>query len=195
MGGQKADLVIEDAPYNVRVNGHVGGKGHIKHPEFAMASGEMSTGQFTHFLTTVLGFAAQYSRQGSVHYLFMDFRHMGEILAAGRAVYDAFLNLCVWVKHLGGMGSLYRSQHELIFVFRNGRASTATTSSSGATGATAPTSGPTPASRPCAGGARRATSSPSTPPSSRSEWSPTRSSIARSAETSSWMLSSEAAPP
>ncbi len=113
-------MVIQDPPFNVPVNGHVGGKGCIQHREFAMASGEMTRAEFTAFLTTALQLAARFSRKGSVHFIFMDFRHLHELLTAGEAVYDTLLNLCVWVKNNGGMGSLYRSRHELIFVFRNG---------------------------------------------------------------------------
>ncbi len=122
MAGQLATVVFEDFPFNVKINGHVGGKGAIKHPEFAMASGEMSSEEFTQFLTTGFGHAAKHSKNGSIHFQCMDFRHIREITAAGEAIYAELKNLCVWVKNVGGMGSLYRSRHELIFVFKNGRA-------------------------------------------------------------------------
>jgi len=120
--GQKADVVCADAPYNVKINGHVL-VGTKSHKEFALASGEMSSDEFTAFLRD--SFAAFYdaSKDGTVHFLFMDWRHMTEILAAGTEIYDDFLNLCVWTKTNAGMGSLYRSQHELVFVFKKGGAS------------------------------------------------------------------------
>ena len=86
-----------------------------------MASGEMSEAEFTSFLTSSFQLLARYSAPGSVHFVCMDFRHMSEILAAGKQAYDSLLNVCVWVKNVGGMGSLYRSRHEMVFVFRNGK--------------------------------------------------------------------------
>lgn len=98
------------------------GLGRAHHSEFAMASGEMTETDFTAFLSTTLGLAAQVSRDGALHYVCMDWRHLSEILAAGRTVYDHLLNLCVWNKNNGGMGSFYRSKHELVFVFKVGHA-------------------------------------------------------------------------
>jgi DNA modification methylase len=120
LGTEKAAAVFTDPPYNVKVDGHVCGSGVTKHREFAMASGEMTADEFTHFLNETLGLAGSYSAGGAIIYACMDWRHMGEMLAAGRAAGFDFLNLCVWVKSNGGMGSLYRSRHELVFVFRNG---------------------------------------------------------------------------
>jgi DNA modification methylase len=122
MNGEKAAVVISDAPYNCAIEGHVCGLGAIHHKDFAMAAGEMSKVEFTKFLTDAYMLMAKHSKDGSVHYQFMDWRHIEEITAAGDATYSALLNLCVWAKDNGGMGSFYRSQHELIFVFRNGRA-------------------------------------------------------------------------
>ncbi len=121
MGNRQASAVFVDPPYNVRIDGHATGNGSIRHREFLMASGEMSEAEFVAFLTTSLRLLARYSVGNSVHFICMDWRHMGELLAAGKQIYDAFLNLCVWTKNSGGMGSFYRSQHELIFVFRNGK--------------------------------------------------------------------------
>lgn len=118
LGADRAQMVITDAPYNVRVSGHVCS---TDHREFAMASGEMSEEQFTGFLTEVMKQLAAFSADGSVHFHFMDFRHMAEILAAGKIAYSELLNLCVWAKNNGGMGSLYRSAHGLVFVFKSGR--------------------------------------------------------------------------
>lgn len=122
MGDRKAAVVFVDPPYNVPIEGHVGGSGTIHHREFAMASGEMTEAEFTAFLATSLGLLAQHSMDGALHYVCMDWRHGSELLSAGRSAYTELKNLCVWVKDNAGMGSLYRSQHELIFVFKNGRA-------------------------------------------------------------------------
>ncbi len=119
--GQTVDLVFTDPPYNVRIDGHVSGLGRVRHCEFAMASGEMTETDFTAFLATTLGLAAKASRDGSLHYVCMDWRHLYEILTVGSTIYDGFLNLCVWKKNNGGMGSLYRSKHELVLVFKIGK--------------------------------------------------------------------------
>ena len=122
LGEQRAQLVFTDPPYNVPISGHVGGLGAVQHREFAMASGEMSPAEFTAFLQTVFGHLAAYSVDGSIHFQCMDWRHLQEMLAAGTAAYTDLKNLCVWAKSNGGMGSLYRSQHELVFVFKSGTA-------------------------------------------------------------------------
>jgi DNA modification methylase len=118
--GEKAAAAITDAPYNVRIDGHVSGSGRITHREFAMASGEMSEAEFSDFLHQTFQHIIAYCRDGALIYSFMDWRHMTEILAAGRAARLDLLNLCVWAKTNGGMGSLYRSRHELVFVFKSG---------------------------------------------------------------------------
>lgn len=120
LGANHAAAVFTDPPYNVKIDGHATGNGAIKHREFEMASGEMTETEFTQFLNQSLCLLAQFSVANSVHYLCIDWRHAGELLAAGRQNYDEFLNLCVWVKDNGGMGSFYRSQHELVFVFGKG---------------------------------------------------------------------------
>lgn len=122
MEGELARMVFSDPPYNVKIDGHVGGSGKTKHREFAMASGEMTETEFTAFLTKALQNMADHSLDGSIHYQCMDWRHMREILAAGHAVYDELKNLIVWAKDNGGMGTFYRSRHELIFAFKNGTA-------------------------------------------------------------------------
>jgi DNA modification methylase len=121
MDTKRAGVVFIDPPYNVPIDGNVSGKGAIHHREFPMASGEMSESEFTSFLASSFTLLARYSTAGSVHFACMDFRHLGEILAAGKQVYDSLLNVCVWVKNVGGMGSLYRSRHEMVFLFRNGK--------------------------------------------------------------------------
>lgn len=120
MNGEKASAAFTDPPYNVPIDGHASGKGSTKHREFAMASGEMSEAEFAAFLTDSLGAIAEYTRRGALLYTCMDWRHMSELLAAGKATGCELVNLCVWAKNNGGMGSLYRSRHELIFVLKNG---------------------------------------------------------------------------
>lgn len=120
LGEERAQLVVVDAPYNVKINGNVSGSARFA--EFAMASGEMSEAEFTAFLATAFGHLARYSIDGSIHYQFMDWRHMGEMLAAGRQVYSELRNLLVWDKQSAGMGTFYRSQHELVFVWKHGTA-------------------------------------------------------------------------
>lgn len=122
MDGQGARMVFSDPPYNVPIDGHVGNSGKTKHREFAMASGEMTGLQFRAFLTRAFRNMADHSVDGSIHFLCMDWRHMGEMLAAGEAVYDELKNLIVWAKDNGGMGTFYRSRHELIFAFKKGTA-------------------------------------------------------------------------
>lgn len=123
MHSRRADMVITDPPYNVRIDGHATGLGIIRHREFRMASGEMSEGQFIDFLFRVFSLLGAHSVAGSLHYIFMDWRHSNEILAAGKQAYAELKALCVWVKDNGGMGSLYRSQHELVWVFKSGKGS------------------------------------------------------------------------
>jgi DNA modification methylase len=121
MNGMFADMICSDPPYNVKINGHVLTKKDA-HDEFAHASGEMTSKEFTAFLAIVFGSFIDFSKDGSIHTIFMDWRHMLEMLTAGQA-YDDLLNVCVWAKTNAGMGSLYRSQHELAFVFKNGKGS------------------------------------------------------------------------
>ena len=116
--GATIDAAFLDPPYNVKINGHANAKG--RHREFAMASGEMSDDQFRTFLTETLGAAAKVSRNGAVHFVCMDWRHMEDVLAVGHSIYDDLLNICVWNKSNAGMGSLYRSKHEMVFVQRVG---------------------------------------------------------------------------
>lgn len=121
MARELAAVVFADPPYNVKIAGNVSGLGAAKHGEFAMASGEMTEVEFIAFLTTALSLAAKHSVDGSLAYWCMDWRHLHEMTVSGREAYGALQNLCVWVKTNGGMGSLYRSQHELVFVFKNGK--------------------------------------------------------------------------
>jgi len=119
--GDAAHIVFTDPPYNLPIGGHVSGLGALTHREFPMASGEMSEAEFIAFLTTALTLIAANSVNGSLHYIAMDWRHMHALHVAGHQAYDSLENLCVWAKDNGGMGSLYRSQHELFFIFKKGK--------------------------------------------------------------------------
>ena len=134
LGNARADLVFTDPPYNVAIDGNVTGLGKVKHAEFAMASGEMSEDEFTGFLQQSLGAMAGVCRDGAIAFVCMDWRHMRELLAAGRAVFTELKNLVVWNKTNGGMGAFYRSKHELIFVWKVGTAPHTNTFGLGETG-------------------------------------------------------------
>ena len=121
LSGNRADMVFTDPPYNVPIDGHATSRGAVRHREFAMACGEMSAAEFTGFLTVACTLSARNSRDGSVHYVCTDWRHVDELLSAGKAAYSELLNLCIWVKNSPGMGSFYRSQHEVVSVFKAGR--------------------------------------------------------------------------
>jgi DNA modification methylase len=122
MAGEKAEAVFTDPPYNLPIVGCVGGRGRIKHAEFAEASGEMNEADFTELLSTTCRLMKENSKDGSLHYLCMDWRHAHEMLLAGSANYAKLKNICVWNKSNGGMGSLYRSKHEFVFVWKHGTA-------------------------------------------------------------------------
>jgi DNA modification methylase len=122
MVGEQADLVFTDPPYNVAIDGNVCGLGSVRHREFAFASGEMNNAQFTSFLTDTLGNLSRVMRDGAIAFVCMDWRHMGELLAAGETAFTELKNLVIWNKTNGGMGAFYRSKHELVFVFKQGTA-------------------------------------------------------------------------
>jgi DNA modification methylase len=122
MDGETAEMAFTDPPYNVAIDGNVSGLGNIRHREFAMASGEMTRDEFTAFLSSTFANLTENSCEGSIHFICMDWRHMGEMLEAGAANYSELKNLIVWAKDNGGMGSFYRSRHELVFAFKNGAA-------------------------------------------------------------------------
>ena len=134
LDGGKVDLVFTDPPYNVPIDGHVCGLGRVRHREFAMGVGEMSEDAFTRFLATTLGCAASVCKDGAIAFVCMDWRHLGELLAAGRQAFTEFKNLCVWNKTNGGMGAFYRSKHELVAVFKVGDAAHTNTFGLGDTG-------------------------------------------------------------
>ncbi|HVR90385.1 MAG TPA: DNA methyltransferase [Novosphingobium sp.] len=118
--GASVDAAFLDPPYNVKINGHANAKG--RHREFAMASGEMTTDAFRTFLRETLSACEAVSKNGAVHFVCMDWRHLDDVSAVGSSVYNALLNICVWNKSNAGMGSLYRSKHEMVFVYRVGDA-------------------------------------------------------------------------
>ena len=119
----RADMAFLDPPYNVRIGGVVG-RGRTKHSEFAMASGEMSSADYVRFLGITLNAAASVSRDGALHYVCTDWRHIAELMAAAKPVYGDTINIAVWVKSNAGQGSFYRSQHEFVGVFRVGTGAT-----------------------------------------------------------------------
>jgi DNA modification methylase len=122
LGKQKAAMAFIDPPYNVPIQGNVSGLGKIHHREFAMAHGEMSDDEFADFLTDAFMLLVRYSAPGSIHFICSDWRHLLQMLTAGFVAYSECKNVCVWEKDTAGMGSLYRSAHELVFVFKNGNA-------------------------------------------------------------------------
>jgi DNA modification methylase len=122
MSTELGAMVFTDPPYNLAIEGNVSGLGAIHHRDFAMASGEMDEAQFIAFLTQACSLLARYSTDGALHYVFIDWRHIAELLAAGRGAYGELKNVCAWVKNHTGMGGFYRSRHELVFVFKYGRA-------------------------------------------------------------------------
>lgn len=122
MEGRRADMVFTDPPYNDPIDRYVTGFGKVHDPEFAMASGEMSESEFIDFLKSVLVQLARNSIDGALQFICLDWRHSGELILAARSAYTEFKNVCVWVKDKAGQGSLYRSQHEFVFVFKSGKA-------------------------------------------------------------------------
>jgi hypothetical protein len=120
MQGRRAALVVCDCPFNLPVHGFVSGGGKVRHREFAHASGEMSSAQFTQFLTSAFVLLSEHAADGSLHYHFIDWRHQRELMDAGDAAYTELKNLCIWAKTNGGQGSMYRSAHELVYVYKSG---------------------------------------------------------------------------
>jgi len=116
----RAHMIFADPPYNVPIDGHVGGRGAVKHREFRMASGEMTNQQFQDFLAAFCSQIKSFVHDGAIGFICMDWRHAAQLLEAASAL--ELKNICVWVKNNGGMGSLYRSQHEFVFVYKFGAA-------------------------------------------------------------------------
>lgn len=120
--GDVAQMVVTDPPYNVPIAGHAMGRGKVRHRNFEQAAGEMSPAEFIQFLERFIRLAITFSRDGSIHYIFMDWRHLPELLKAAKALYAEWKNLLVWNKDNAGQGSFYRAKHELIAVLKNGTA-------------------------------------------------------------------------
>lgn len=120
LAGAKADMMFTDPPYNVPIAGNVSGLGKVKHKDFAMACGEMNEEEFIKFLTAFIEQAKAFSRDGALHYICMDWKHIYELQVAARSIYSALKNICVWNKSNGGMGAFYRSKHELVSVYQSG---------------------------------------------------------------------------
>lgn len=121
LGGERASIVFADCPYNVKIDGFVSGNGRNHHREFVMGAGEMSPPEFTSFLRAIFRNCVRFSTDGSIHYQCMDWRHTRELLDAADGVYSEHKQLIVWKKDNGGQGAFYRSQHELVFVFKSGK--------------------------------------------------------------------------
>ena len=122
LSGEKAQLVFADPPYNVPIHGHVSGLGRTRHREFAMAAGEMSPNEYLNFLESICMSLVAFTVDGAMHFICMDWRHAKPLLIAGERIYSELKNICVWNKDNDGRGSLYRSKHELIFVWKAGTA-------------------------------------------------------------------------
>jgi hypothetical protein len=183
MGAERAAMVFTEPPYNVPIDGHASGLGAIHHHPFPMASGEMDSAEFTAFLRDALRNLAAFSGEGPLHYVCMDWRHVAELLAAGRDAYGELKNLCVWAKDNAGMGSLYRSQHELVFVFKHGRHGHRNNVQLGQFGRNRSNVWHYLGPIPFPATARKAICWPCTPPSNRWQWLPMRFSTARRAVT------------
>lgn len=123
MQGEKAQAIITDPPYNVPINGHVCGLGKIKHREFLMGGAGTTKEEFDALLEGFMTQTIAYSVDGSLHYIFMDWRHIYNVIDVGQKHYSELKNICVWAKLNGGMGAMYRSQHEMVVLFKNGTAS------------------------------------------------------------------------
>ena len=122
MQGELAQIVIADSPYNCTINKHVCGLGKVKHEEFEMASGEMTDAEFSDFIFKFMQNLVKFSADGSLHYLFIDWVGLNKILTQGSKLYTELKNIAVWDKGVGGMGAFYRSQHEMVPIFKNGKA-------------------------------------------------------------------------
>ena len=120
LGSEQAGMVFADPPYNVKIAGNVTRSRLAARRDFAMAKGELTSAQFQAFLQTTCSHCVRFSKNGSIHYICIDWRHLPELFAAGASVYTELKNLVVWAKTNAGMGSFYRSQHELIVVYKSG---------------------------------------------------------------------------
>lgn len=122
MQGELAQIVVTDPPYNCKIKGHVCGLGKTQHEEFAMASGEMTDSEFAEFISKFMQNLVKFSCDGSLSYIFMDWVGVKLLLTQGKKHYSELKNIAVWNKKVGGMGAMYRSQHEMVPIFKNGKA-------------------------------------------------------------------------
>jgi DNA modification methylase len=122
LGPKRAQMIFTDPPYNIPIQGNTSGHGRIQYRDFTMAVGELGAIEFTSLLTRCCALMAKHSDNGSMHFICMDWRHLGELLEAGRLAYAELKNICVWDKGSGGLGSFYRSEHEFVLVFKHGSA-------------------------------------------------------------------------
>ncbi|MEZ5654885.1 MAG: DNA methyltransferase [Sphingobium sp.] len=122
MNGERADMAFTDAPYNTRIQGHVSGNGQVQHREFVEASGEMTEAEYEAFLRETHDNLAASCRDGAIAFSCIDWRHLSSLLAIGGMVFTELKNICVWNKTNAGMGTFYRSQHELVTVWKVGTA-------------------------------------------------------------------------
>lgn len=122
LGEERAAIGFTDPPFGCSINGHVKGKGKRQHREFVMGSGDMSEPELIEFFTTVFRLMAAFSRDGSLHFKFIDSASLYALLTASRAAFDRLIGTCIWHKPNAGMGSLYRSAHELIVISKKGAA-------------------------------------------------------------------------
>ncbi len=122
VGARKARLLLSDSPWNLKIDGVVSGNGKVKHADFAMAAGEMTPSEFRQFLIDFLAASLPHLMDGALAYLFMDWRNLDTLCAAAAEMKLEQKNLLVWCKDSPGMGTLYRSQHELIGLFKHGSA-------------------------------------------------------------------------
>ena len=120
LGRRKASLVFTDPPYNLSAR-DIGKVAEQRHGNFHQAAGEMTKDEFESFLSTLFTRLTEFSKQGSIHYICMDWRHLSEILRSGDKHYNELKNVCVWAKDRAGMGSFYRSQHEMVLVYKHGK--------------------------------------------------------------------------
>ena len=119
LGNKRVNLVLQDPPFNIKIKGFVSGNGTVKHPDFAMATGEMSDSEYTEFLGKNFALCSEYATDNAMIFNFIDWRNVMPMLTACKQHFARHINLCVWVKNKAGMGTPYRSQHELCTVFLN----------------------------------------------------------------------------
>lgn len=118
--GTKVKATVSDPPYGVAINGHVGGNGKIRHPEFIQGGKGTTKKELKKLLKKSIRRFVRHSKDGALIYIFMDWRGIELLLAVCRKLGLTLINLCVWVKESPSLGSFYRSQQELIAVVRNG---------------------------------------------------------------------------